>query len=116
MRISDWSSDVCSSDLYYISLRAMSIAPQPASPTKDTAMLTARVDRELLAAFDAVAEGRGGRSALLRTVLQQSLKHVADAPRIAPRADSPSNRVNLRFTDVETAVLDRKSTRMNSSH
>src|SRR3546814_10575142 len=79
----------------------MSIAPQPASPTKDTAMLTARVDRELLAAFDAVAEGRGGRSALLRTVLQQSLKHVADAPRIAPRADSPSTRVNLRFTDVE---------------
>src|SRR3546814_9915922 len=68
----------------------MSIAPQPASPTKDTAMLTARVDRELLAAFDAVAEGRGGRSALLRTVLQQSLKHVADAPRIAPRADSRS--------------------------
>src|SRR3546814_5532214 len=109
MRISDWSSDVCSSDLYYISLRAMSIAPQPASPTKDTAMLTARVDRELLAAFDAVAEGRGGRSALLRTVLQQSLKHVADAPRIAPRADSPSNRVNLRFTDVETAVLDHRA-------
>src|SRR3546814_1135679 len=95
-RISDWSSDVCSSDL-------------PASPTKDTAMLTARVDRELLAAFDAVAEGRGGRSALLRTVLQQSLKHVADAPRIAPRADSPSNRVNLRFTDVETAVLDHRA-------
>lgn len=87
----------------------MSIAPQPASPTKDTAMLTARVDRELLAAFDAVAEGRGGRSALLRTVLQQSLKHVADAPRIAPRADSPSNRVNLRFTDVETAVLDHRA-------
>src|SRR3546814_17476453 len=87
----------------------MSIAPQPASPTKDTAMLTARVDRELLAAFDAVAEGRGGRSALLRTVLQQSLKHVADAPRIAPRADSPSNRVHLRFTDVETAVLDHRA-------
>src|SRR3546814_1248591 len=72
-------------------------------------MLTARVDRELLAAFDAVAEGRGGWSALLRTVLQQSLKHVADAPRIAPRADSPSNRVNLRFTDVETAVLDHRA-------
>src|SRR3546814_16613613 len=71
MRISDWSSDVCSSDL--------------------------------------VAEGRGGRSALLRTVLQQSLKHVADAPRIPPRADSPSNRVNLRFTDVETAVLDHRA-------
>lgn len=94
---------------YYITLWVMSIPPLPASPTKETAMLTARIDRELLAAFDAVAEGRGGRSALLRTVLQQSLKHTADAPRIAPRADSPSNRVNLRFTDVETAVLDHRA-------
>ncbi|WP_241212701.1 hypothetical protein [Sphingomonas sp. ABOLG] len=87
----------------------MSLAPQSSSPTKDSAMLTARVDRELLAAFDAVAEGRGGRSALLRTVLQQALKHVADAPRIAPRADSAGNRVSLTFTDVETAVLDHRA-------
>jgi len=89
--------------------RAMSLAPQSASPTKDSAMLTARVDRELLAAFDAVAEGRGGRSALLRTVLQQALKHVADAPRIAPRADSAGNRVSLTFTDAEAAVLDHRA-------
>ena len=72
-------------------------------------MLTARVDRDLLAAFDALAEGRGGRSALLRTVLQQSLKHVGDAPRIAARADSAGNRVSLRFTDAETAVLDHRA-------
>jgi hypothetical protein len=83
--------------------------PQPTSPTKEPAMLTARVDRELLAAFDALAEGRGGRSALLRTVLQQSLRHVADAPRIAPRAESAGNRVSLRFTDAETAVLDHRA-------
>lgn len=69
-------------------------------------MLTARVDRELLAAFDAFAEGRGGRSALLRAVLQQALRHIADAPLIAPRAESASNRISLRFTDAETAVLD----------
>src|SRR3546814_4149644 len=87
----------------------MSLAPPSSSPTKDSVMLTARVDRELLAAFDAVAEGRGGRSALLRTVLQQALKHVADAPRIAPRADSAGNRVSLTFTDVETAVLDHRA-------
>ena len=94
---------------YYITPSGMSSAPQLASPTKETAMLTARVDRELLAAFDALAEGRGGRSALLRTVLQQSLRHVADAPRIAPRADSAGNRVSLRFTDAETAVLDHRA-------
>lgn len=72
-------------------------------------MLTARVDRELLAAFDALAEGRGGRSALLRSVLQQALKHVGDAPRIAPRADAAGNRVSLRFTDAEIAVLDHRA-------
>lgn len=87
----------------------MSLTPQSSSPTKDSAMLTARVDRELLAAFDAVAEGRGGRSALLRTVLQQSLKNVADAPRIAARVDSAGNRVSLTFTDAETAVLDHRA-------
>lgn len=72
-------------------------------------MLTARVDRELLAAFDALAEGRGGRSALLRTVLQQSLRQVGEAPRIAPRVDSAGNRISLRFTDAETAVLDHRA-------
>lgn len=72
-------------------------------------MLTARVDRGLLAAFDAVAEGRGGRSALLRTVLQQALKQVAETPRIAPRTASAGNRVSLRFTDAEAAVLDYRA-------
>lgn len=97
--------------VYRITLpsRAMSLSPHSSSPTQGTVMLTARVDRELLAAFDAVAEGRGGRSALLRTVLQQALEHVADAPRIAARAESASNRVSLTFTDAETAVLDYRA-------
>jgi len=72
-------------------------------------MLTLRINRELLAAFDAVAEGRGGRSALLRTVLQQAVKHTATAPRIAPRADGSGNRVSLRLTDAEAAVIDQRA-------
>lgn len=72
-------------------------------------MLTARVDRELLAAFDTLAEGRGGRSALLRSVLQQALAGVVDAPRITPRADIAGNRVSIRFTDAEIAVLDHRA-------
>jgi hypothetical protein len=87
----------------------MSSAPQTSSPSNRSTTLTVRVDRELLASFDALAEGRGGRSALLRTVLQEALKHVADAPRIAPRADSAGNRVSLRFTDAETAVIDHRA-------
>lgn len=95
--------------LYYITLRAMTSTPQLSSPTKDSAMLTMRIDRELLAAFDAVAEGRGGRSALLRTLMQQAMKQVADAPQIAPRAQSAGNRVSLRFTDAEAAVVDQRA-------
>lgn len=72
-------------------------------------MLTARVDRDLLAAFDALAEGRGGRSAVLRTILQQALKHVGDTPRIAPRSEIAGNRVSLRFTSAETAVIDHRA-------
>lgn len=94
---------------YYITLRAMTSTPQLSSPTKDSAMLTMRIDRELLAAFDAVAEGRGGRSALLRSLMQQAMKQVASAPQIAPRAQNAGNRVSLRFTDAEAAVVDQRA-------
>lgn len=73
-------------------------------------MLTARIDPDLLAAFDAFAEGRGGRSALLRTVLQQAVRHTSAAPRIAPRADGARNRVTISLTDAEFALLDRRAT------
>ncbi len=72
-------------------------------------MLTARIDPDLLAAFDAVAEGRGGRSALLRTVLGQAVRQTADAPLIAARADSASNRIAISLTGTELALLDRRA-------
>lgn len=72
-------------------------------------MLSARIDPDLLAAFDAVAEGRGGRSALLRTMLQQAVRHTASAPRIARRADVAGNRVTVSLTDAELAMLDRRA-------
>lgn len=72
-------------------------------------MLTMRIDRELLAAFDALAEGRGGRSALLRNLMQQAMKQVADAPQIAPRSQIAGNRVSLRLTDAEAAVVDQRA-------
>ncbi|AXJ97513.1 hypothetical protein [Sphingomonas sp. FARSPH] len=72
-------------------------------------MLTVRVDRATLAAFDALAEGRGGRSALLRSMLDQAMSRVADAPRLAPRAEPESNRVRISLTDAELAVLDARA-------
>src|SRR3546814_16230464 len=68
MRISDWSSDVCSSDLF--------------------------------------AVGRGGRSALLRQVIQQTVQEIADRPFIDRPDGVARNRVSLRFTDVEIAVIE----------
>lgn len=68
--------------------------------------MTVRVDRATLAAFDALAEGRGGRSGLLRSLLDQAMGQVADTPRIAPRAEPAGNRVTFRLTDAEVAVLD----------
>lgn len=72
-------------------------------------MLTARVDRDQLAAFDALAEGRGGRSALLRSMLDQAMRGVVDAPRLKPRREPAGNRVSFRLTDAEVAVLDDRA-------
>jgi hypothetical protein len=75
-------------------------------PTEGKAMMTVRVDRATLAAFDALAEGRGGRSALLRSLLDQAMSRVGDAPRVAPRAEPAGNRISITLTDAEMAVLD----------
>ncbi len=80
-------------------------------PTEAKAMMTVRVDRATLAAFDALAEGRGGRSALLRSMLDQAMSRVADAPRVAPRAEPAGNRISITLTDAEMAVLDARATK-----
>jgi hypothetical protein len=49
--------------------------------------MTALVDTASLAAFDAYAEARGGRSALLRQMIEQALKDNGAAP-VFDRADT----------------------------
>jgi hypothetical protein len=78
-------------------------------------MLTARVDAVTLAAFDAFAEGRGGRSAVLRQLIEQAARENSDAPRVEPREGTTSNRVSLRFTDVENAVLEHRATQRSTN-
>ena len=70
-----------------------------------TAMLSVRVEAQALAAFDRFAVGRGGRSALLRQMIERTLQESADRPHIDRPEGAARTRVSLRFTDVEIAVI-----------
>jgi hypothetical protein len=74
-----------------------------------TAMLSVRVDADALTAFDSFAVGRGGRSALVRQMIERTLQESADRPEGAAR-----NRVSLRFTDVETAVIAHRASQRST--
>lgn len=75
------------------------------------ASMTVRIDRATLAAFDALAEGRGGRSALLRSLLDQAMRQAGGAPKVEARAEAATNRLSFRLTETELAVLDSRSAR-----
>jgi hypothetical protein len=70
-----------------------------------TAMLSVRVETQALAALDSFAVGRGGRSALLRQMIERTLQESADRPHIDRPEGAARNRVSLRFTEVEIAVI-----------
>lgn len=70
-----------------------------------TAMLSVRVDADALTAFDSFAVSPGGRSALLRQMIERTLQKSADRPYIDRSEGTAGNRVSLRFTDVEIAVI-----------
>lgn len=73
--------------------------------TEGKASMTVRMDRAMLEAFDALAEGRGGRSALLRSLLDQAMRQAGDAPKVQARAEPATNRISFRLTEPELAVL-----------
>lgn len=85
-----------------------------ANPPAKMTMLTARIDAATLAAFDAFAEGRGGRSVVLRQLVEQATRANADAPRVEPRESTATNRISLRFTDIENAVLEYRATQRST--
>ena len=84
------------------------------NPGSRMTMLTARIDAATLAAFDAFAEGRGGRSVVLRQLVEQAARENVDAPRVERRESTASNRVSLRFTDVENAVLEHRASQRST--
>jgi hypothetical protein len=69
-------------------------------------MLSVRVDADALSAFDSFAVGRGGRSALVRQMIERTLHERGDRPVIERPEGAARNRISLRFTDVELAVIE----------
>jgi hypothetical protein len=76
------------------------------NPVPNTAMLSIRLDADALAALDSFAIGRGGRSAVLRQMIEQSVQETAGRPHIDRPEGAARNRVSVRFTDVEIAVIE----------
>src|SRR3546814_4429946 len=123
MRISDWSSDVCSSDLADVGTRGDSItvdmrgrrpkavdivtAPHPGFPTDMQAQFMA---------MNCIAEGVG---IVDETIFENRFMHVQELVRLGAEIHVEGNRATV--TGVPTlsgapVMADRKSTRLNSSH
>src|SRR3546814_1577459 len=94
MRISDWSSDVCSSDLAAFALVSQA----------------ERIESELLAALSSVS----GRDLEVEGTVRLATPEAFASHLIAPRVAALRER-HPRLT-LELASEDRKSTRLNSSH
>lgn len=84
------------------------------NPQVKMTRLTARIDAGTLAAFDAFAEARGGRSAVLRQLIEQATQANRDAPHIERPDGALSNRISLRFTDTENAVIAHRASQRST--
>ena len=87
----------------------------PTNPQPKMKMLTARVDAQALAAFDAFAVGRGGRSVVLRQMIGHAARENADSPHVEPPEGAATNRISLRFTDVENTVLEHRASQRSTN-
>ena len=84
------------------------------NPLPNTATLTIRLNADALAAFDRLAEGRGGRSAKLRQIIERTLRESADRPNIERPEGVAGNRVSLRFTEVEISVIAHRASQRST--
>ena len=77
-------------------------------------MLSIRLDADALTAFDSFAVGRGGRSAVLREMIEQTVRESAGRPHIDRPEGAARNRVSLRFTEVEIAVIVHRASQRST--
>src|SRR3546814_4354816 len=113
MRISDWSSDVCSSDLRVLDLGAV----------KGAALVAARFAGEELSDLGIAAEiGRIGRAGQVDALLHpmgfaSEVERTEDAGGLNPIAGLGRGRQRRGGDEANAGGMqDRKSTRLNYSH
>src|SRR3546814_4941010 len=128
MRISDWSPDVCSSDLQSIRAEIVLICRESGAPPA-TAIAPMNQSYILFEAYSPVVELRqytlhpGQRDVLIELFEREFIEsQEATGIRVIGQfrdLDDPDRFVWLRgFADLpaRARALDRKSTRLNSSH
>jgi hypothetical protein len=79
------------------------------------AMLSIRLDAGALSALDSFAVGRGGRSAILRQMIEQVLEENSGRPLLERREGIAHNRVSLRFTDAEISVIEYRASQRSTN-
>lgn len=77
-------------------------------------MLSVRVDARALSALDSFAVGRGGRSALVRQMIERTLQESGERPLIDRPEGEARNRISVRFTDVEIAVIAHRASQRST--
>src|SRR3546814_4157693 len=128
MRISDWSSDVCSSDLLHMSFQAgddmilkrMKRRHNRANAIETVARLKARrpdiaIGADLIAGFPTETEEMAENSLRLIDECDIVMGHIFP---YSPKRGTPAARMPqvAHAAIKERARRDRKSTRLNSSH
>src|SRR3546814_1550372 len=114
MRISDWSSDVCSSDL---------MADRPFGHADEAALVVAAFDAgvkapEVVGVLEA-GDGLGTGYVMRRVMGEVSPATVLADPPPSLLADLGRELARIHAVPLEkvpAAIPDRKSTRLNSSH
>src|SRR3546814_4642125 len=104
MRISDWSSDVCSSDLADAAIEALWSTSLPRDPSGALQNHLSRLRKGLP---DGLIESLGDGYRLDPALVEVDCDRLAA---LVSDSSAPSEQVEL------DSLIDRKSTRLNSSH
>src|SRR3546814_6422441 len=117
MGISDWSSDVCSSDLYQFDVRAANGALPPSEEGRLQGWLDAigvgYGDR--IAIEDPSVYGHAEAQATIRAMVERRGLLLSDTAPVTT-GEVPADSLRIVVTSASASVPDRKSTRLNYSH